>query len=134
MTSATQHLTVPAGREAAIALRDVIAECKDGDPLGPVTVVVPSTLAGLSLRRLLASGGLDEPGAPVTGIANVGFTVVGRLLELLGAPGVFAAVAHHPATERRLDATFTELREADGPTIERLARQSARSADVVRLF
>ena len=54
--------------------------------------------------------------------------------ELLAAPGVFPPVANHPATERRLDATFTELREADGPTLERLARQSARSAEIVRLF
>ena len=91
MTSAPHHLSVPAGREAALALRDVIAERKADDPLAPVTVVVPSTLAGLSLRRLLASGGLDEPGAPVTGIANVGFTVVGRLLELLGVPTLAAA-------------------------------------------
>ena len=106
MTSATQHLTVPAGREAAIALRDVIAECKDGDPLAPVTVVVPSTLAGLSLRRLLASGGLDEPGDPVTGIANVGFTVVGRLLELLGAADARrrGTPAHGPGRASRGDA------------------------------
>ena len=161
MTSANQHVTVPAGRKGAIALRDVIARCKRDDLLAPVTVLVPSTLAGLSLRRLLASGGLDDPGDPVTGIANVGFTVVGRLLELLGAPtltaegrrrmdpavraeavraellaepGLFGPVARHPATERRLDATFTELRRADAPAIERLAEQSHRSAEIVRLL
>jgi hypothetical protein len=148
------------GRPAAAALRDAIDGYKGGDVLAPVTVVVPNNFAGLSMRRLLASGALG-PVAGVDGLANVGFHTPGALAALLAAPdlargrrvplsppvlvstmrrvladdpGLFAGVVDHPATERALAAAYLELSEATAETLERLARQSARAAAVVRLI
>src|SRR3954471_12171349 len=121
-------LRCPPGPPAVDTLARAIAQAKAGDPLAPVTVAVPSTYAGLSLRRTL--GG--RPG----GLVNVGFSSPARIAELLGAPalaasgrrplppaavteavraaladdpGRFRAVATHPATERRLTSAITEL-------------------------
>ena len=53
-----------------------IANRRKRDPLAPVTVVVPSHVAGLQLRRRLAE---DGP------FANVRFETLPRIAELLGA-------------------------------------------------
>ena len=50
------------GPAAAVALRDAVAAAKAGEPLAPVTVVVPSNHVGVASRRLLSSGSLG-PGA-----------------------------------------------------------------------
>jgi hypothetical protein len=52
---------------------------------------------------------------------------------LAAAPGVFAAVAGHPATEMALVAAYKELRDCSPQALDRLALQSARAVDVVRL-
>jgi len=46
---------VPYGRAATSALAAAIAQAKQAvdDPMAPVTVVVPTNLAGLSARRLI---------------------------------------------------------------------------------
>jgi hypothetical protein len=146
-------LTVEAGPEAFALLRDVVATAKAGDPLAAVTVAVPSTFAGLAARRRLAGEG--------RGIVNVGFLVLDRVAELVGAPslaaagrrpltrpiaaealraelalqpGGFAVAAAHPATERSLGAAFAELRLCTPATLDRLAATSARAGDLVRLF
>ncbi len=143
---------VPYGRPAREALAEQIAAAKRSDPLAPVTVIVPSNYAGLSVRRALAAA---------TPIVNVHFMVAARLAELLGAPslsaqgkrpltpwvrlqavraalqeqpGVFAEVASHPSTTRELQRVFSELRETSESSRQRLARTSRRAADVVRLF
>lgn len=119
------------GAPALDALARVVGELKGDDPLAPVTVVVPSAVAGLHARRALArrSGGL----------AAVTFLPLVRLAELVGAPrlaeqglrpvtvplvaaassqalrqrgGRWAASAGHPATERALVATLADLRSA----------------------
>jgi hypothetical protein len=54
----------PFGRPALEALAGVVAEAQGGDPLAPVTVVVPSAPASVSVRRAL---GRHSP----TGTANV---------------------------------------------------------------
>src|SRR5438093_151553 len=84
--------TVEPGRAALARLREVIAAAKAGDPLAPVTVAVPSGYAGLSARRLLASGALGPCGAgDRPGIANARFLAFDRVAELLGAPALAAA-------------------------------------------
>ena len=147
------------GREAAVALRDAVALAKAGEPLAPVTVVVPSNHVGVATRRLLASGALG----PVTGgvgLAAVTFVTPYRLAELLGAPtlagqgkrpvstpvlaaavraeltgspGLFAPVAQHPATESALVATYRELRDLSPGALDALATASDRAREVVRI-
>ncbi|HYA45161.1 MAG TPA: hypothetical protein VED59_06120, partial [Acidimicrobiales bacterium] len=148
------------GRPAAEALRTAIATAKLDDPLAPVTVVVPSNHIGVSARRLLASGELGPICGRCTGMTAVTFLTVFRLAELLGAAilarqgrrpvstpliaaalraslkedaGVFAAVADRPATEAALVSAYKELRDIPADALERLATQSPRAADVVRL-
>ena len=159
-------ISVPAGRPAVQALQRAVAEAKQGDPLAPVTVAVPSPYSGLSLRRLLAGGVLEADASPhphpaTSGIANVRLLVAARITELLGAPalaaagrrplaaavlaeairsvlasapGIFAAVADHPSTERSLDRALSELRRADDAALRRLGAESPRAAEVVRLY
>src|SRR4051812_35808676 len=113
------------GRPAAEGLRAAIADAKAGEALTPVTVVVPSNHVGVAARRLLASGAVGPVSSQGRGLVAVTFLTVYRLAELLGAarlaaqgrrpvstpvvaaaaraalvaePGLFAAVAEHPAT------------------------------------
>lgn len=148
------------GRPAAEALRQAIHEGKGGDPLSPVSVVVPSNHVGVATRRLLASGRLGPVSAQGSGIVAVGFLTVYRTGELLGAstlaasgrrpvstpvlgaalraelaerPGAFASVATHPATETALVGAYRELRDLSAAALDALAGQSPRAEDVVRL-
>jgi ATP-dependent helicase/nuclease subunit B len=148
------------GEPAALALRDAVAAAKGGDPLAPVTVVVPSNHVGVASRRLLASGRLGPVAGTGIGIAAVTFLTTYRLAELLGAPtlaasgrrpvstpviaaavraelaidaGLFGPVKEHPATEAALVSTYRELRDLSPGALDALARASARAAEVVRL-
>jgi ATP-dependent helicase/nuclease subunit B len=138
------------GRPATEALAGAVRRAKAaaGSALAPVTVVVPSNLAGLSARRLLGSAALGG-----SGIANVAFLTPFRLAELLAAdllldrrpltnpvlgaavrralataPGPFAAVAGHHATEQAVAALHAELSTLDEPALERLRRRGGPSA------
>jgi RecB family exonuclease len=153
-------ITTPYGPPALEALARVVAAAKSGEPLAPVTVVVPSNHVGVTARRNLASGRFGPITARGTGIIGVTFLTVYRLAELLGAPrlaatgrrpvstpvlaaalrralrddpGVFGPVAEHPATEEALVAALTELADVSPAGLDRLAGQSRRAADVVRL-
>jgi RecB family exonuclease len=140
------------GPTARAALREAVREAKGPDPLAPVTVGVPSTYAGLALRRALA--GPD-------GLVNVRFLALARLAELLGAPalaeqrrrpltrplraeavravladagGPFGSVTGHPATERALDASFLDLRRAGDGALDKVAGAGEPAASVARSY
>lgn len=141
------------GREATAALADAIARAKAHGPLAPVTVLVPSNLAGLTARRVLGSG-LVGPG----GVANVSFVTPFRLAGLLGAdqvlatrpltnpvlgaavrralakdPGPFGAVADHEATEAALVALHSELANVSPAALDAMAAAGRSARAAVRL-
>ena len=153
-------VTTPHGPSAAEALHDAVASAKHGDPLEPVTVVVPTNAIGVTARRLLGSGVLGPLADGTTGVAAVTFLTVYRLAELLGAPalaaegrrpvstpvlaaavrqvlarqpGMFAAVAAHPATERALVDASRELAQCDDGALDALRRTGPRATEVVRI-
>ena len=153
-------MTTAYGRPAVAALHAQIVAAKRDEPLAPVTVVVPTNSVGVATRRLLASGELGPITSRGTGVVGVNFLTVYRLAELLAAPalaaagrrpvstpvvaaavrraladapGLFAPVAEHPATEEALAAVHRELGDLDDRALDVLARQSARARDVVRL-
>src|SRR5262245_16839601 len=142
------------GRAAREALWEQIAAARGGDPLAPITVAVPTTYAGLSLRRDLGR----RPG----GLVNVRFLSLNRVAELLGAPflaappdaagrvpltathragairvaldatdGPFRPLASHPATTRAFAATVAELDGLTDAELERVASAGPREASVV---
>ncbi len=148
------------GPGAARALHDAVRHHKGGDPLAPVTVLVPTNYVGVTARRLLAGGSLGELAPGTHGVAAVSFLTVFRLAELLGAPalaaarrrpvstpvlaaairrvlgehpGMFAPVAEHPATEQALVDAYRELSQIDADAIGALRRAGRRAADVVRV-
>ncbi len=148
-------LAVVASARASLGeLRRVVAEAKGGDPLVPVTVLVPTNLAGLVARRFLAAG--LSKGNP--GVAAVHPTTIGRLAEQLAAPvvcprrpatspvvtaawraalhaepGVFAEVAAHPATVQGLVRTYRELRDLNDAALDAVADVPPLGADLVCL-
>jgi RecB family exonuclease len=126
-------LSAAAGPAALRLLRQVLAARQADDPLAPVTVVVPSNYAALSLRRHLAAA---------ASLVNVGFLTLARVAELLGGPalaragrrplspavlahtvrralatdpGIFKEVASHPATERAVARAYTDVRALGPP-------------------
>jgi len=148
------------GREAAQALHAAISEAKAGEPLRPVTVIVPSNHVGVASRRMLAQGRLGPVCASGVGLAAVTFATPYRMAELLGAPrlagtgrrpvstpviaaavravlndeaGLFSPVAEHPATESALVATYRELRDVSEEALEAVGNSGRRAADVVRI-
>lgn len=143
------------GRPAYGALRAAVADRKRADPLAPVTVLVPTNLAGTHVRRALAHGVGAGPG-----IAALDVLTVDRLAERLAAPtlsgsgrrpatapvlaaawrralatdpGHFGPVAAHPATVRALASAHAELREVDPAGLAAIAATSPVSADLITL-
>lgn len=147
------------GRAAALVLAERVAVAKLGDPLRPVAVVVRSNYAGVAVRRLLASGGLGSTTGRA-GVAGLSLLTVDRLAELLGGPrlaaagrrpvsapvigaavrrvlreqpGLFAPAWEHPATEEALVRSYRELSTLRAESLDLLASQSDRAAEVVRV-
>jgi RecB family exonuclease len=144
------------GRDAYDALREEVAAIKRDDPLEPVTVLVPTQLCGVAVRRILAHG---IPGT--TGIAGLAVLTTDRLAEQVATPalvgsgkrpaigsvlaaawrqaldedaGVFAPVARHRATVQALVAAHRELREVDRSGLDKIAESGEQiSADLIRL-
>ena len=143
--------TTPYGSRAHDALAAAIDRHKATDRLAPVSVVVSSNQVGIAARRALGRR---------RGVAAVTFLTPYRLAELLGAgavaaggrrpvstpvlagavravlaedPGHFTGVEQHPATERALVRVHRALSEVGPSGLDRLATQSTRTADVVRI-
>ena len=142
---------VPFGAPATAALADLIAARKHGDPMRPVTVVMPSALAAVTVRRSLAADGLVAtelvtfpslvPRLATRVLASNGRRrldpLEGRLVirsVLNETSGRLSTLGHHPATLAALADTFRELRPLDARELGALAAQSARSAEVVDLY
>ena len=155
-------VTTGYGHDAHEALAYAVREAKNGDPLAPVTVVVPSHYAGIAAARALSAENVIGPmqSGRQRGIAAIDFTTTHDLAEKLGGPrmsatrrrpvsntvivgavravlrndpGHFATVATHPTTERSLAEAHRELSEVNAKGLDVLAAQSARSAEVVRV-
>ena len=149
-------VTTPYGPPAHEALARAVGQAKEGDPLAPVTVVVPSNYVGLAARRAL--GRRKHNGT--AGVAAVAFDTPYKLAERLGGaemagqgrrgvsnaviaaavraslrrdPGHFRGVETHPSTERALTRAHRELSELDSGQLAALAGQSLRAQDVVRI-
>ena len=131
-----QAVRLACGRGAHDWLLDRCHGVRDGDPLAPVTVLVPSHAAGLQLRRRLAADNY----------ANIRFLTLAGLAELLAAPALaaegwrrltdpvaeaavrraaqdnrdrFGDVSDHWALVDHLGRLFRELRELEVPPPER---------------
>ena len=151
----------PYGRPALRALQRAVAAAKQGDPLAPVTVVVPANHVGVAARRALAGGALGPVSPGRRGVTSVTFLTVYRLAELLGAaplaaegrrpvstpvvaaavrraladhPGLFAPVADHAATQGALVAAFGGLSDVSPAGLDALASAGRRARDVVDLY
>ena len=144
------------GAAAYEALRGVVGDVKGGDPLAPVSVLVPTNLCGVIARRVLARGVAGR-----AGVAGLSVLTVDRLAELIAAPaltgagrrpatspvvaaawrrplaegaGVFEPVAEHPATVQALAAAHRELREVDEVALDAIAGcGESVASDLVRL-
>lgn len=142
----------PVTADAALAaLADAVRAAKRGEPLAPVTVVVPTNAVGVAARRWLGAHG---------GIAAIELLTPYRLAErLAGAelaragrrpvsipliditvravldtePGGYTAVARHPSTVTSLRDLYRELRAAGPDALDRLAGASARGAEAARV-
>ena len=137
--------------EALQALASTIAEAKGTDALAPVTVAVPTNTCGVMTRRALGRAG---------GIAAVDMVTLNRLAELIGGPelaaagrspmstpvvdlavgavlaaepGPFGPVATHPSTVVALRELHGELRLAGPAARARLATESGRGRQVLRV-
>jgi ATP-dependent helicase/nuclease subunit B len=142
----------PFGAPALDALGRLIRNAQAGRPLAPVTVIVPTNVAGVTARRALARSG---------GIAAVQFLTVYRLADRLAGhhlvaqgrrplttpvlnatirsvladePGAFRPVSEHEATVEGLRLSYRELRELPPRFLDVLSRSgSAMAAEVVRV-
>src|SRR5436305_4898356 len=119
---------VPYGAPAVDALHRTIAAVKAGDPLAPVTVVVPAALVAITVRRRLAAEhgaiALDTVALPGLAARLAGQRLGSdgrRPLSALQAAALARAVllresvrlapaADHPGTIDALLRTFGELR------------------------
>ncbi|WP_138732033.1 PD-(D/E)XK nuclease family protein [Modestobacter excelsi] len=142
------------GRAALEELRDVVREAKNGDPMTPVTILVPNNIAGIVARRFLAHGLGDGH----SGVAALYPTTVTRLAEQLAAPalhdrrpatgpviaaawrsalqrdaGVFEQVKEHPATVQALVQASRELRDLDDAALDALTTVQPPGPDLIRL-
>jgi hypothetical protein len=151
VTAIEVHAT-PYGSPALELLAGQLDRIKRGESLAPVSVVVPSNYAAVSVRRSLAG----RKG----GVANVSMLTMFRLAERLGGrvlaasgrrpvstpvigqavrdvlssqPGMFAPVAHHPTTELALISAVRELGSLPEDLLQSVASGGSRAEEVIRV-
>jgi ATP-dependent helicase/nuclease subunit B len=147
----TISATLVAPPDALQALAAALREAKGSDPLAAVTVAVPTNTCGVMTRRALGRAG---------GLVGVDMVTLNRLAELIAGPelaaagrspmstpvidlaiatvldtepGPFAPVASHPSTVVALRETHGELRLAGAAARHRLAEESVRGRQVLRV-
>ena len=147
------------GQPACDELAGVVRDAKADDPFSPVTVVVRSNYEGVALRReLTRRGELTGPQQTHRGLVAIEFSTLQELAVKLGsvelreqgrrpvnelviaasirqelavAPGIFADIADHAATEASLTRAFTDVRALRSDQRDRLAEsRSARVREV----
>ncbi|HEX6338259.1 MAG TPA: PD-(D/E)XK nuclease family protein [Jiangellaceae bacterium] len=144
------------GAPAYAALRDRVSAIKRDDALAQVTVIVPTQLTGVAVRRALAHGVAGR-----AGVAGLAVVTLDRLAEQIAAPalvgsdrrptvgpvlaaawrraltedaGVFGPVAGHRSTVRALVEAHRELREVDDAGLDAITGGGEPIAlDLVRL-
>lgn len=142
---------VPYGEPAVALLVERVRAAKAGNPLAPVTVVVPSNYAAVATRRELARRGgvvgasfltlyrlaerIGGPALAAAGRRPVSASVVLQAVRaiLTEAPGILAPVADHQATALALAAAQRELAGVSPEALDAVAAQSSRAADVFRI-
>ncbi len=95
-----QLLTTPYGPRAAETLHGVLSRAKTGDPLAPVSIVVPTNYVGVATRRMLAEGRHGAVTPAGDGIVGVTLLTLYRIAEMLGAPRLAASRAVVPSPRR----------------------------------
>ncbi len=105
-------------------LLDRIAASRVVDPLAPVTVICPSHLSALQLRRRLAER---------TAFAAVRFETLPRLAELVGASAL-AAQGRRPLARPIGDHLAERVAERSGPPLDRIHRLPGYARALRRLF
>ncbi len=144
------------GAAAVMALRTVLDEVRAGDPLTPVDVIVPTGVAGVTVRRAVAGD---------AGLANVRFSALPQVAERLAArhlaltgqsvsrpltaavrsqavratvanaDGMLARAAKHRATLSLLDGLMAELDEVQlDPAAITRETLTANGVEVLDLF
>ena len=146
------------GAAAFDALAAAVRRAKHGDPLVPVTVIVPTNTAGVMARRALGRRGgataidvltlfraaelLGSPSLLARGRKPVSTPVVDLAVKqvLARSPGLYGPVHRHPSTVVALRELYRELRVAGPTALTALARtgrgnEPARvAAEVARLL
>src|SRR5438132_5669910 len=131
------------GRATHAWVARTVAELKGGDPLAPVTLVVPNYYAGRQIRWTLAAAGgyvnvrsmlLGDLAEQVVGVDTSVQDPLTPVLEQSAvrkatgcAGGVLAPVAPHPALHQTLLQLFLELRRSEA-RIERPHSAMAQAA------
>jgi hypothetical protein len=135
------HATLVSHGVAAFdALAHAVGAAKGGDPLTPVTVIVPTNTAGVMARRALGRRGgataidvltvfrlaelLGSPSLLDEGRKPVSTPVIDLAVKqvLRGAPGGYRAVADHASTVVALRDLYREVRLAGPAALSALAR------------
>lgn len=137
--------------DALPALAEAIRLAKGGEPLAPVTVIVPTNAVGVTARRWLGGHGgvaaieVVTPSRLAERLAGAEFAAAGRLpvstpliditvREVLRhAPGDYAPVADHPSTVTSLRDLHRELRVAGPGASAALRAASRRAAEAARI-